>query len=108
MQPAGGGGGTHRPVRVPDPVAADLLVRPLRLRPRRHRAPPPAARGTAPNRNPPPPTCSPSSAASSSRPEFRPSAQATAHTIKSRTTPGPAILPPHNPETRVSLDFRLF
>src|SRR6266702_4482911 len=59
-----------------------------------------SARGTGPSVNPPSPTCSPSSAASSSRPDSPPSAQPAPRTIKSRTTPGPATPPPHNPETR--------
>ena len=67
----------HRPVRVPHPVPADLLVRPLRLRPRRHRPAAPAV-PVVPHQDRArhPPTCSPGSAASSSEPDFPPSRQA--------------------------------
>ena len=92
----------HRPVRLPHPVAADLLVRPPRLRARRHRpAPRRCARGTAPRPSRHRPTCWPRCAASSSGPDFPPSRQARTGPVKSATTPRPATPQPRNSETRV-------
>ena len=93
----------HRPLRVPHPVPADLLVCTLGLRPRRHqRAAPVGARGTAPRPARHPPTCSPGCAGNSSQPEFPPPGQASPTLIKSARRPGPAPVPPRNSETRGS------